>query len=157
MRRGRLIRAIRRLTRLTRRPADDRGSVVLWFAIVTAATMAMAGLVIDGGSALATRERAADVATQAARAGADALDPQSVRQSPTDIVADPQQAQAAAQLVLAAAGATGAITVFGNTVTVTAHISARTAVLSAFGLNDISQSATASATSIFGGQTQLGG
>lgn len=139
-------------------PDGDSGSVVLWFAITASAALAMAGLVVDGGQALATRERAADVATQAARAGANALDPQSLRgDTPDQVTADPQSAQAAAQRVLTTAGATGDVAVAGHTVTVTAHITRGTVILSAFGVTDISQSATASATTIFGGQTQLGG
>jgi len=135
----------------------DRGSISLWFAITALAAFAMAGLVIDGGQALATREQAADVATQAARAGANALDPQSLRELPDHLAADPQAAQQAAQRVLETANATGEVTVAGSTVTVTAHLARSTVVLSAFGLNDISQSATATATTVFGGQTQLGG
>ena len=51
----------------------ERGSMALVLAILTVGMLAMAGLVIDGGAALAARGRAADVAQQAARAGADAL------------------------------------------------------------------------------------
>ena len=43
------------------------------------ALFALAGLVLDGGAALAAHGRAADVAQQAARAGADALDETSLR------------------------------------------------------------------------------
>jgi Flp pilus assembly protein TadG len=128
----------------------DRGSVSLYFAIVTIAALVMAGLVLDGGAALATRERAADLATQAARAGADALTPSSLRDLPTDLVADPASATRAADAVLADGGATGQVAVSGDTVTVTAHVPRRTVILSAVGLTDISQTATASATAIVG-------
>jgi len=134
-----------------------RGSISLYFAIVTIAAVAMAGLVIDGGAALATRERAADLATQAARAGANALTPASVRGLPTALEADPAAAQAAANRVLAAGDATGAVSVDGATVTVTVTVARKTVILSAVGLNDISQTASASATAIFGGTTAHNG
>jgi predicted TIM-barrel enzyme len=113
----------------------------------------MAGLVVDGGAALATRERAADLATQAARAGATALTPTSLRGAPTQLVADPTAATQAADAVLADGGATGTVTVTGDTVTVAAHLPRHTVILSAVGLTNISQTATASATALVGTAT----
>jgi Flp pilus assembly protein TadG len=135
------------------RGSDDRGSISLYFAIITIAALAMAGLVVDGGAALSTRERAADLATQAARAGADSLTPNSLRGLPTGLQADPAAATKAADQVLADGGATGQVTVTGATVTVTAHLPRHTVILSAVGLDNISQSATASATPIVGDAT----
>jgi Flp pilus assembly protein TadG len=131
----------------------DRGSISLYFAIVTLAALVMAGLVVDGGAALATREHAADLATQAARAGASALTATSLRGLPTGLQADPAAATRAADQVLTDGGATGKVTVSGATVTVTAHVPRHTVILSAVGLDDISQSATASATPIVGTAT----
>jgi Flp pilus assembly protein TadG len=141
-------------SRLRRRlsPDDtDRGSISLYFAITALAALVMAGLVVDGGAALATRERAADLATQAARAGATALT--SLRGTPTDLQADPTAATQAAQAILNDAGATGHVTVSGDTVTVTAHLPRHTMILSAVGLTNISQTATASATAVIGTAT----
>jgi Flp pilus assembly protein TadG len=135
----------------------DRGSISLYFAIITIAALVMAGLVIDGGAALATRERAADLATQAARAGASALTPTSLRGLPTGLQADPAAATRAADAVLTDGGATGQVTVSGATVTVTAHLARHTVILSAVGLDDISQSATASATPIVGDANKADG
>jgi Flp pilus assembly protein TadG len=137
--------------------AADRGSISLYFAIVTLAALVMAGLVIDGGAALATRERAADLATEAARAGATALTPSSLRESPANLRADPAAAQSAADSVLAAGGATGTVTVAGGTVTVTARLPRHTTILSAVGLTDITQTATAHAVSVIGSATTAEG
>jgi Flp pilus assembly protein TadG len=150
------------MTRLVQRDAEqgagrDRGSVGLYFAIITLAALVMAGLVIDGGAALATRERAADLATQAARAGADALTPVSLRGLPAGLQADPVAAREAADRILTDGDATGQVSVSGDTVTVTATIQRRTVILSAVGLTDISQTASASATNIYGDTTQNGG
>jgi Flp pilus assembly protein TadG len=145
-------RRARALVRL----GDDRGSISLYFAIIAVAALVMAGLVIDGGAALAAREKAADLATQAARAGADALTPASLRGEPGDLRADPAAAQQAVTRLLAAAGATGKATVSGDTVTVTVTVPKYTVILSAVGVDDISQTASASATALYGGTTQDG-
>ena len=60
---------MRRLREL-RRLRADRGSAALFVAIFAPAMIFMAGLVIDGGAALEAKQRAADIAEQAARAGA---------------------------------------------------------------------------------------
>jgi Flp pilus assembly protein TadG len=142
------------MTRLLQRRVTvqdrDRGSIALSFAITTVAALVMAGLVIDGGAALATRERAADLATQAARAGATALTPTSLRGAPFQLQADPSAATQAADAILADGGATGQVGVSGDTVTVTARLPRHTVILSAVGLTNISQTATARATALVG-------
>lgn len=145
--------AVRRLLDHRRGELADHGSISLYFAIVTVAAMAMAGLVVDGGAALATRERAADLATAAARAGATALTPASLRGLTSGLQADPSAATRAADLILTDAGATGTVVVTGATVTVTVHVPRHTVILSAVGLDDISQSATATATAVVGTAT----
>lgn len=116
--------------------------------------MVMAGLVIDGGAAIAARGRAADLAEQAARAGANALSPSSLRgPSPTDLSLDPAAAQAAATRVLALADATGQVQVSGLQVRVTAHVPRHAVILSAVGVNDLTGTATATATVLHGTNT----
>lgn len=136
---------------------NDRGSIALWYAIVAIAALVMAGLVIDGGAALGARERAADLATQAARAGADALVPASLRGQPGQLHADPAAAQQAVSRLLDAAGATGTSSVAGDKVTVEVTVPKHTVIMSAVGVDDISQTATATATALYGGTTQGGG
>lgn len=135
----------------------ERGSIALYFAIVTIAALVMAGLVLDGGAALATRERAADLATQAARAGANALTPASLRDQPGGLQANPAAAQQAVTRLLDAAGASGKATIAGDVVTVQVTVAKHTVILSAVGVDDISQTATASATALYGGTTVDGG
>jgi hypothetical protein len=66
----------------------DRGSVTAYLLIMTVALVMLAGLVLDGGASLAAQGRAADSAEEAARAGADALEEQSLRATrPTAILA----------------------------------------------------------------------
>lgn len=123
-------------------------------ALIMVGLLVMAGLVIDGGAAIAARGRAADLAEQAARAGADALSPVSLRgPSPTTLTLDPAAAQAAATRVLSLAGATGEIQVSGLQVSVTAHVPRHAAILSAVGVTDLTGTATATATVLHGTTT----
>lgn len=63
-------------------PADAGAAAVL-LVVLTPALLALGGLLLDGGSQLAARQRAADMAEQAARAGADQLDTSGLRASGT--------------------------------------------------------------------------
>jgi Flp pilus assembly protein TadG len=65
---------------LGRRSRGERGSftfVVVFWALMT---MVLGGLVIDGGLAITERQRIGDIAEQAARAAADDLDQDQLRQ-----------------------------------------------------------------------------
>jgi Flp pilus assembly protein TadG len=53
---------------------SDRGSAALFVAIFAPAMIFLAGLVIDGGAALEAKQRASDIAEQAARAAAGQCD-----------------------------------------------------------------------------------
>ena len=130
-------------------PRDDEGSIALFVVLLAVALMAMAGLVVDGGYALAARQEAAATAEQAARAGADALSHDSVRGT-GPIRLDPAAATAAAQAYLAARGRAGQATAVGDIVNVTVSITRRTAILSALGIDSIGATAHASARGITG-------
>jgi Flp pilus assembly protein TadG len=142
--------------RLTQACGDpDRGAVMFWVIPIMVGLIAMAGLIVDGGNAIAARERAEDVAQQAARAGADALSPVALHDAnPGQLTADPAAARAAAQRVLDAAGITHPnVVISGDSVTVSVTVHEKTQVLSAFGLNDVSGSASSTATALHGGTT----
>jgi len=139
------------------RRCGEAGSIALYFAMITVAAFAVAGLVVDGGAALATRERAADLATQAARAGANALSPATLHGPPSGLAANPAAADRAAHAVLADGGATGTVLVDGDHVTVTAHLARHTVLMSAVGWNDITESATVTASVLYGDTRPEGG
>lgn len=133
---------------------DDTGSVALYLSLFMVALLVIAGLVIDGGAAIAARARAADLAEQAARAGADALVPASLRgMSPAELRVDPAAARTAADRVLSLGGATGEVAVSGLDVSVTAQVPRQAAVLSAVGIDDLTGTATATATVLHGTNT----
>lgn len=133
----------------------DHGAVMFWVIPIMIGLIAMAGLIVDGGNAISARERAGDVSQQAARAGADALSPTALHDSnPSDLTADPGAARAAAQRVLDSAGITNpTVVVNGDSVIVSVTVHEKTQILSAFGLNDISGSATSTATALHGSNT----
>jgi Flp pilus assembly protein TadG len=131
----------------------EAGFVSLYVVVITIGLLAMAGLVIDGGNAITAREQAVDAAQQASRAGADALSADSLRGNPSRLSASPAAAQAAANRVLQTVGLTGSVSVDGDNVTVTVVVHKSTTILSAFGLNDISGRATATATALHGTTT----
>ncbi len=144
----------------------QRGSVAVVMPILAVGMLSMGGLVIDGGTALAARGRAADLAQQAARAGADVLSPGSLRRAdPDSLVIDPGAASAAAQQILSA-GAVGGqsageltseVDVAGDSVTVRVSITRPTAMLSAVGVGSVTGTFTATATVLHGAVTQDGG
>lgn len=133
----------------------ERGSLTLMTAVLVLGLLAVAGLVVDGTGQLRAGQQATGIAQQAARAGADALSPATLRRSgPSELVVNPAAARAAAQQVLAAGGVSGQVSVAGDTVTVTAEVSHPTAILSAVGVDTVSGHAAATATVLYGGTTQ---
>lgn len=152
------LRWVRSRIQRIRASSADRGSAALWLAFTMVGLLAFSGLVLDGGVALAARGQAADVAQQAARAGADALSPSAVFSGggAGNLAAQEAAANTAAHRVLAAAGVTGEVDVTAKLVTVTAHASKPTEILSAIGINTVSGTASATAVPLLGTTTAGG-
>src|SRR5436309_9154746 len=74
-----LSRDTRSRARRHRRRDGDQGSVAVFTAVFALAVLFLVALLVDGGSALNARERAADIAEQAARAAATDLNLASLR------------------------------------------------------------------------------
>lgn len=76
--------------------AADRGSVTLFVAIFAVAALALLVLLVDGGTALNAKERAADIAEQAARAAANQVNVANLRAAnPTVVIGSGACAKAA--------------------------------------------------------------
>lgn len=134
------------LGRLHARLGDGESGMVTAFVVIfTLALLLMAGLVLDGGLALAAKVQAIDDAQAAARAGAQAIDIPTYRAS-GQITLDPAQATADAEHYLAAAGHTGTVSVNGEQVTVTVTITQATQILSLAGIDHLTETGTGTAT-----------
>jgi Flp pilus assembly protein TadG len=127
----------------------DRGQVTVLMMPIIVALLAVAGLVIDGGAALAARQQAANLAEQAARLGADQLDQASLRGAGPATV-DVAAATAAARGYLAAQGQAGRVDVNMSAVRVTVTISRRASLLQLVGIKTLTVTAHAAARSVGG-------
>ena len=134
---------------LSRRLREESGQVTAFVVVFAAALLLMAGLVIDGGLALAAKVRAVDEAQAAARAGAQALDLRAYRLSNT-VVLDPARAAAAARAYLAATGDSGQVRVAGDRVFVTVSIAQSTQILGLVGLHSLTVTGSGAATAVRG-------
>jgi Flp pilus assembly protein TadG len=89
------------------RTRADRGSLSVYFAVLIVPFLLIAGLVVDGSGALVARQRAADEAEQAARAGANQLDLAALRGPEGKRTIDDAAAQAAVDSYLSGGKTTG--------------------------------------------------
>ena len=102
---------------MSRRGRGDAGTVTAFVASFTIALLAIAGRVVDGGYVLAARRAGFDEAEAAARAGAQAVDVDSLRRGgPVTVL--PDEARQRALDYLARTGHQGTVDVEGDLVTV---------------------------------------
>ena len=131
-------RAVRRRTR------NDRGSATAWALGLIVIGLLAAGLVFDGGTAMAAKLEAWHVAQQSARAGADQIDLVLLRTTGT-VAIDPPAAETAARRWLAQAGVDGTVTATPEQVTVTVTTTSTAVLLAAVGIGTYTVSATGAA------------
>lgn len=124
--------------------SDEHGRVTAFVVVITTACLLFAGLVLDGGLALAAKVRAMGEAQEAARAGAQEIDLTAYRTDGT-LRLVPHQASAAARSYLAAAGHTGTVSVAGTTVNVTVSIDQPTQLLGLVSIGSITVTGTGQA------------
>lgn len=127
--------------------AED-GSISAFVAVIAVAFIVVAGLVLDGGRLLAAHRQAGDIAANAARAGAQALDEQRIRSGTTAL--DPQASQVAVARYLANTAGTGTATIAGDTVTVDVQLPVRMLLLGIAGIGDRTVRATRQARAVQG-------
>ena len=121
-----------------RRLERERGSVTIWIITSATAMILLVGLAVDVGGQVHAKQRAQDIAVEAARAGGQQL------QAPTAVrgrgaVADPGQAISAARNYLAGTSdVTGTASVSGaNTITVNTTSRYETKFLSIIGIGSL--------------------
>lgn len=133
------------LSRLKRsRGGDERGSVSASVVALVTAFLVFAGLLLDGGLALAMKVRALGEAQESARAGAQQIDLAALRATGV-IELLPEKAATAAHSHLAVSGHAGAVAVANNTVTVTVTIARPTVLLGLVGVASITVTASGKA------------
>lgn len=127
---------------MTRR---EQGAVSTFVAVIALALLMAAGLAIDGGRKINTLREASNLADNAARAGAQAVDLDTLRTT-GELRLDPHQAEQAAGDYLAAFELTArAVTVSGDTIAVTIDLSVDPVLLPT---GTITVTATETATAI---------
>ncbi|MGN9836779.1 flp pilus-assembly TadE/G-like family protein [Nonomuraea sp. H19] len=84
---------------------SERGSMSVFTVLFSVVAFLLAGLLVDGGGAINARLRAADVAEQAARAGADQIDVDHLRATgQTRLLGEDQVCARADEIVTAQGG-----------------------------------------------------
>ena len=122
----------------------DHGRVTAFVVALMLGLLALAGLTLDGGLALAAKVRATGQAEAAARAGAQEIDLATYRATGT-LHLIPNAANTTAQNYLAAVGATGTVTVTDDTVTVAITATQNTQLLGMVGISSLTVHGTGSA------------
>ncbi|MDL4814744.1 TadE/TadG family type IV pilus assembly protein [Actinomadura opuntiae] len=146
-------RALRRAAARAR-VRDDRGTIAMYTVLFTPIVLMLAGLLVDGGLAIHARQRAADLAEQAARAGANEIDTDALRATGEPVL-DPGRARTAACDLLGASGtevAASRCDADQQQVTVTVEITVKPQILGIIpGLGSFTLSSTETAHPVTGG------
>ena len=130
---------------MTHRTRGERGSISIWLAVSSFVMMMLVGLAVDLGGQVHAKQRAHNIAAEAARTGGER-----VRAAPAimgeQIILDAQAAHSAAQAYLAAADVTGNVRITGgDTITVTVTDTYTPKFLSIIGIRDLSVTSTSTA------------
>jgi len=137
---------------MRRRGRDERGQVTVFVVIFMIALIGLAGLVIDGGVALAARRRAINEAQAAARAGAEALNEGLYRSTGTRKI-DQGAAEANVASYMSRADPAAVYSVSfpaDDTVEVDEHFDQSMNILGAFGVSSITARGQGSARTVHG-------
>ncbi|MCZ1014812.1 TadE/TadG family type IV pilus assembly protein [Streptomyces noursei] len=121
---------------------DDRGQATAFVVGVAAALWLFAGIVVDGGLALAGKAQALDVAQEAARSGAQQLDVDQLRHH-REVRLVRAEAARTARGYVSSVGDSGSAAVKGNVVTVHVTHRYRTQILQLVGLRTLTLHASA--------------
>jgi Flp pilus assembly protein TadG len=129
----------------TVRIRDERGSISIWLALATFVMMILIGLAVDLGGQVHAKQRADDIAAQAARAGGEQVQAAPAVEGQY-LAIDTSEARTAAQDYLTASGVIGTVTITnGNTITVDVTDTYVPKFLSIIGINHLTVTGKASA------------
>lgn len=131
--------------------APDRGAITLWWVTLIAGVLILTGMVVDLGSKLRAVEAADAMCAEAARAGAQAVDPTKAIPG-QGVVLDPGRAAAAAQDYLQHAHVRGTARAGtdGHSIQVDATVTHKTLFLQVIGITSLTAEGHASAELLHG-------
>jgi Flp pilus assembly protein TadG len=130
-----------------RRRLGDEGTLTLFAAIVAIALLAVVAFVLDAAQKLEAGQQARDLAEEAARAGADAVNVQAAYAGSGPLAVSPAQAITAARQYLSQSGHAGTVIVTGTTtVQVTVTVTDPAPFTAVLGITSVSATETATAT-----------
>ncbi|MGD9530794.1 pilus assembly protein TadG-related protein [Pseudonocardia sp.] len=135
---------LRLLRRAHRADRADEGHVTAFVVVAVTGLVLVAGLVLDGGNALAARSRAIWIAEEAARAACQQIDLAGYRAG-RPLVLDRDAADRAGRDYLASAGAGGSVRVDADAVTVTATVRVQPQLLDVLGIGAFEVTGTGAA------------
>ena len=132
----------------------DQGSMTPMIAVIATALLLMVGLVYDGSLKLRAAREATSVAAEASRAAGQELTGDVIAGPRSNI--DPGRGAQAARAYLRQVGASGPVTVSGDTITITTSTSWQPAFTGLFGAGDRTVTGTAQASTkrVLGGEEQ---
>lgn len=127
------------------RARDECGLISIWLALAAFVMMILVGLAVDLGGQVHAKQRAHDLAAQAARVGGEQLQAAPAVEGQY-LAIDAPAARSAAEDYLTASGVTGTVTITGgDTITVDVIDTYSLRFLSIVGVNDLTVTGEASA------------
>ena len=130
---------------MIRRTRDERGSITIWLAVSSFVMMILVGLAVDLSGQVHAKQRAHNIAAEAARTGGEQVQAAPAIQGQY-VAIEAVAARNAAEDYLAAAGVTGTVTVIGgDTITVAVTDTYTPKFLSVIGIGDLTVTSRASA------------
>jgi Flp pilus assembly protein TadG len=130
---------------MMRRARDERGSISIWMVTASFVMMVLVGLAVDLGGQVHAKQRAHNIAAEAARTGGEQVEAAPAIEG-RYVSVDTAAARAAAEEYIASSGVTGRVTVTGgNTIHVEVTDTYTPKFLSFIGIGDLSVTSDASA------------
>ena len=124
---------------------DERGSISLWILTASFVMMVLVGLAVDLGGQVHAKQRAHDIAAEAARAGGERVQAAPAIEG-RYVGVDTAAARVAAEQYLASAGVTGTVRITGgDTITVEVTDTYTPVFLSFIGIGDLTVTSDATA------------
>lgn len=126
---------------------DERGSVTIWAVLIVAAFSLVVGISVDLVGQVAAKQRAADVAAQAARVAGEQADPNTLMNGTGKVIVNPQKARQAALAYVAGADMTGTATIEagGTQLAITTTVTYRPIFLTMIGVGPLTVTGTSTA------------